>query len=577
MREDDPSDLYLRAVKSYGLGMVAEAETICRKCLALESAHSGALRLLAAIANASGRSLEAGELLARASRALPHDVAVHVDLGHVLFGMGRVEEAAMALSRAVSSDPTHVEALTSLGGVLAQLGRTAEGESALRRALTLDSRCARAHFNLGELLRSTGRMFEARESLESALRLAPQEQLTRLACADVLYEVGEFDSAVRGYREFLAKDSGSATIYTKFGLALLMAGNQTEALEALRTAVALDPNSADARVVRAWALLQYGRVHEAIASADAAVSLARHPTGHMLHGVALATLGEFDEGIARFRLGFGPAKSSSDCLASMGSWLQQLGHADAARACLHRALELEPASALLRHEVAALSGGDAPDRASDAYVVQVFDSVADSFDHHLVGRLNYAAPQLVRDAVLAGRPTGDPLDVLDLGCGTGLAGVELKPHARSLVGVDLSERMLQHARGLNIYTRLVRDNLEAALAAEMACSYDVVVAVDVMIYFGRLDEVVSAVHRVLRPRGLFVFTVEADRTEPSDRAGALRGYRLTGSGRYTHTANYVVASTSRSAFEIKTVRDVRLRSESWRPVIGLLVAVARTD
>ena len=33
------------------------------------------------------------------------------------------------------------------------------------------------------------------------------------------------------------------------------------------------------------------------------------------------------------------------------------------------------------------------------------------------------------------------LDILDIGCGTGLAGAWLKDYARSLVGVDLSEQV----------------------------------------------------------------------------------------------------------------------------------------
>ena len=36
--------------------------------------------------------------------------------------------------------------------------------------------------------------------------------------------------------------------------------------------------------------------------------------------------------------------------------------------------------------------------------------------------------------------------MLDAGCGTGLCGPLIAPHARRLVGVDLSGQMLAHAR-----------------------------------------------------------------------------------------------------------------------------------
>ena len=41
------------------------------------------------------------------------------------------------------------------------------------------------------------------------------------------------------------------------------------------------------------------------------------------------------------------------------------------------------------------------------------------------------------------------LDILDAGCGTGLCGPLLAPYARRLVGVDLSDGMLKHAREKN--------------------------------------------------------------------------------------------------------------------------------
>jgi predicted TPR repeat methyltransferase len=51
------------------------------------------------------------------------------------------------------------------------------------------------------------------------------------------------------------------------------------------------------------------------------------------------------------------------------------------------------------------------------------------------------------------------LDVLDAGCGTGLCGTIIAPFACRLVGVDLSEGMLAHAKDKNVYHRLVKAEL----------------------------------------------------------------------------------------------------------------------
>jgi len=102
-----------------------------------------------------------------------------------------------------------------------------------------------------------------------------------------------------------------------------------------------------------------------------------------------------------------------------------------------------------------------------------------------------------------------PWDVLDLGCGTGLVGEVIAIHARELVGVDLSAKMLERARERNCYTRLLRSDLLAALDAEPACHHDVVTAGDVFIYVGNLDRVMASIRRVIRTGGVFAFTVEA--------------------------------------------------------------------
>ena len=82
-----------------------------------------------------------------------------------------------------------------------------------------------------------------------------------------------------------------------------------------------------------------------------------------------------------------------------------------------------------------------------AFVESTFDSFAASFDAKLA-KLQYRAPSWSRRC--SRTPGVEPskrLDVLDAGCGTGLCGPLIAPYARRLVGVDLSAKMLAHARG----------------------------------------------------------------------------------------------------------------------------------
>ena len=55
--------------------------------------------------------------------------------------------------------------------------------------------------------------------------------------------------------------------------------------------------------------------------------------------------------------------------------------------------------------------------------------------------------------ILKENPGGTLGSVLKLGCGTGLAGLEIKEHCTKLEGIDLSKSMLEKARNRDIYDK----------------------------------------------------------------------------------------------------------------------------
>ena len=97
-------------------------------------------------------------------------------------------------------------------------------------------------------------------------------------------------------------------------------------------------------------------------------------------------------------------------------------------------------------------------RASNSFIETTFDSFAGSFESKLA-RLRYRAPALVAAILEDYGLEGPRLEVLDAGCGTGLYGIIVSPFARRLVGVDLSEGMLAHAKDKNVYDALLKAEL----------------------------------------------------------------------------------------------------------------------
>lgn len=118
------------------------------------------------------------------------------------------------------------------------------------------------------------------------------------------------------------------------------------------------------------------------------------------------------------------------------------------------------------------------------------------FDHALVDKLSYKLPTIVADRVRARYPELE-LNVLDLGCGTGLFGAALGKVTGSLVGVDLSDKMLQHAARRGVYSRLYAVDVVEALRQNLDGSYHVVVATDV-VYVADIRPFVKESFRVLQ-------------------------------------------------------------------------------
>jgi len=236
----------------------------------------------------------------------------------------------------------------------------------------------------------------------------------------------------------------------------------------------------------------------------------------------------------------------------------------AAPAAYRRYLDLDPADVMgARARLTLIGAAATPARLPSAYVERLFDAYAPRFDEALVGHLDYRAPQVIAALLDRLRPGGGWASALDLGCGTGLAGVALRGRAARLDGIDLSRGMLRQAEATGRYARLVHGDL-ADEAAIPAGPYDLVLAADSLNYLGDLAPLFAAIGRRLAPGGLFVLTVErAD--EP--------GYRLGEGQRFRHHEATLRAWAGAAMLSVAAVEHSVIRTERGRPVEALAVAL----
>lgn len=102
------------------------------------------------------------------------------------------------------------------------------------------------------------------------------------------------------------------------------------------------------------------------------------------------------------------------------------------------------------------------------------------------------------------------LRVLDLGCGTGFFGLNMKDKCSKLVGVDLTSEMLAKAKKRN-YDQLINMNMFDYIAS---CDeeFDVVIASDIMMVCPNYqnEPIFAAARKVLKDKGLFLFNAGVD-------------------------------------------------------------------
>lgn len=330
------------------------------------------------------------------------------------------------------------------------------------------------------------------------------------------------------------------------------------AVEYLTRALKLRPDDAKIRYNLGVVLHTLGRLHEAEPHYRHAVrlnpdyALAQSNLGNVLHARNCSA-----EAVRHHRRAVELEPGNASFIANLGTALQATGDHEAAKECYRRALAINPDQVQARYFLDALEHTDAPVAMPAELVTRLFDLYAENFDHHLVNVLQYRTPKVLYE-LFEQATEANGLEVLDLGCGTGLAGEAFRQRAKRMVGVDLSRHMVEKARQRGIYAEAKVTDVLSALR-EAPCGYDLVLAADVFVYLGDLIEVFTACARALRPGGWFVFSTET---------GQDKDFEVFPSGRFKHATGYIRRLAGAAGFEEVAHRQSALRLEEQVPVVG---------
>lgn len=130
----------------------------------------------------------------------------------------------------------------------------------------------------------------------------------------------------------------------------------------------------------------------------------------------------------------------------------------------------------------------------------------------------------------------------------------LKSPGRYLIGVDVSQKMLDEAAKKGIYNRLLK--ADALSFLEKNDDFEMIVAADVLGYIGDIAPLIKAA------RGkTLVFSIETTDISP---------FELAESGRYRHHPGEVVRLLEAEGYHVAVREDLILRYENGEPVKGMV-------
>jgi len=356
-------------------------------------------------------------------------------------------------------------------------------------------------------------------------------------------------------------------------LTLYQQGKMQEVEQAALRLTQLAPGFVFGWKVLGVALQQLGRHQDALPAMQEAARLQpRDPEALNNLGALFEALERPDDALMHYEQALQAKPDFKPALNNLLNLLRRLKVDNALLPLLLRLQRLRPQDAQLQFMVAMQTGQtvDSPPR---EYVSNLFDLYADRFDEHLQSELGYAAPAQLASMLVEHADQASGWRVLDLGCGTGLVGAELATRCQDLVGVDLSAAMLNKARERGGYSRLMHGDVRQIMEAEAVNSFDAVVAADVFIYVGRIDEVVAHARRLLSNNGLLAFTVESmEAAVPTaNEVDLRRGHRLETTGRYSHADAYLRELADRNGFEVLHQDTTTIRQDRDRAIEGRLV------
>jgi len=399
----------------------------------------------------------------------------------------------------VEKYPEHTESHYNLAYVLSQQQQFTDAITQLEMVVKQQPCFAPAYFNLAINHLAKQETQEAMQSLENVLHYDPAHINAEHLLGCLYLEQKNYEEATMLLASVNKRAPNDAEILHNLGLAYLGLNELTQARTSFISATKYDPH-----------------LFEAFYNLG------------VIHGVER----EFDLAVTAYEKCLEINPEYYPAVFNLGRLYHDARNVKKAREYYLRAQALAPDNQNSEYLLAAIDNtATSPAVTPPQYVMELFDSYANYYDKAMQQQLDYATPKLLRETITPwlAQHTAE-IDILDLGCGTGLVGEAFADVANKLIGIDLSANMLIHAQQKGCYTQLETAEIVTYLRRH-SLPFDMIIAADVFLYFGDLNELFEQATKLLKSKGVLGFSVETQNNNDT--------FLLQISARFAHNPQYI--------------------------------------
>lgn len=395
---------------------------------------------------------------------------------------------------------------------------------------------------------------------------------------DILYNLAlchialeNIDEALGFLQKVLDLKPNHANALNNLGALLLKQNKPQEALQCFSAVIIVEPEHPEARHNLAALLLQEGRFENAAEQFEALVKQFPEDIRNQYHyATALLEAGKLHQAVTVFEKIVQKDPDFIDAKTNLAISYLKLGNTISAEKLFQEVLEAKPDFPEIQFLYQALSQKALPEKPPKKYIQHLFNQYAHYYDAHMLQALHYQAPKQLFSLLKKHANLSHTFHILDLGCGTGLSGAVFKPIAKSLTGIDLSEKMLALAEKKKIYTELLCQDLSDYLSYQALHHphlIDLIISADTFNYFGDLQPLFKHCSLLLKPDGYLLFSAELLKQPASDNPP---NWHLQPCARYAHSTNYLHGLAAKNGFKIIESQSIMLREQNHQPVEGFI-------